>query len=117
MLCAESGNSDEMLRCTKELKELGLPLLVKKGDSDTVQEGYRWNYSPLVENYYPKGYLNEESMWEMTKTDYASDVYFKGYPWHFDNTLPGLDGNSKPFNLMAFPIFKGFGYKMDYSPT
>ena len=117
MLCADSGNSDEMLRCTNELKELGLPLLVKKGSTDSVAEGYRWNYSPNVDNYYPKGYLNEESMWEMTKTDYASDVYYKGYPWHFDNTLPGLDGNSKPQNLMAFPIFKGFGYKMDYSPT
>ena len=56
-------------------------------------------------------------MWEMTKTDYASDVYSKGYPWHFDNNLPGLEGNQKPKNLMAFPIFKGFGYKIEYSPT
>ena len=112
MLCADSGNSDEMLRCTQELKALNLPLLIK-----VVEEGFRWNYSPNVNNYYPKGYINEESMWEMTKSDYASDVYSKGYPWHFDNNLPGLDGNEKPKNLMAFPIFKGFGYKMDYSPT
>ena len=117
MLCADSGNSDEMLRCTQELKALNLPLLIKKGNDDVVEEGFRWNYSPNVNNYYPKGYINEESMWEMTKSDYASDVYSKGYPWHFDNNLPGLDGNEKPKNLMAFPIFKGFGYKMDYSPT
>ena len=56
-------------------------------------------------------------MWEMTKKDYASDVYSKGYPWHFDNNLPGLEGNEKPENLMAFPIFKGFGYKIDYSSS
>ena len=117
MLCADSGNSDEMLNCTERLKALNLPLLIKKGDDQTLEEGYRWNYSPNVDKYYPKGYINEETMWEMTKTDYASDVYYKGYPWHFDNTLPGLDGNQKPQNLMAFPIFKGFGYKMDYSPT
>ena len=118
MLCADSGNSDEMLKCTKELKELNLPLLIKKKEGDNVaEEGNKWNYSPYVYNYYPKGYINEESMWDMTKTDYASDVYNKGYPWHFDNNLPGLEGNQKPKNLMAFPIFKGFGYKMEYSPT
>ena len=117
MLCSATGNAEEMLKCTQELKALKLPLLVKKGKDDTVEEGYRWNYSPDVNSYYPKGYINEESMWEMTKTDYASDVYSKGYPWHFDNNLPGLEGNQKPKNLMAFPIFKGFGYKMDYSPT
>ena len=117
ILCAESGNSEEMLKCTQELKALDMPLLIKKESSDNVEEGKKWNYSPYVENYYPKGYINEESMWEMTKTDYASDVYSKGYPWHFDNNLPGLEGNQKPKNLMAFPIFKGFGYKIEYSPT
>ena len=118
MLCSNTGNSEEMLRCINELKALNLPLLVKKSSTDTiVEEGYKWNYSPYIDNYYPKGYINEESMWEMTKIDYASDVYSKGYPWHFDNNLPGLEGNQKPKNLMAFPIFKGFGYKIEYSPT
>ena len=32
MLCADSGNSDEMLSCTERLKALNLPLLIKKGD-------------------------------------------------------------------------------------
>ena len=118
MLCAESGNSEEMLKCTEELKALSLPLLVKKKDNDKVEnDENKWNYSPFVNSYYPEGYINEESMWDMTKTDYASDVYSKGYPWHFDNNLPGLEGNQKPKNLMAFPIFKGFGYKIEYSPT
>jgi hypothetical protein len=82
-----------------------------------LKEGYKWNYSPLIENYYPKDYLNEEIMWDMTKANYASDVYYKGYPWHYDNNLPGLEHiYDKSDNLMAFPLFKGFGYKMDYSP-
>ena len=118
MLCSESGDSEEMAKCTEELKALKLPLLVKRGTDDQLEEeGNKWNYSPLVNDYYPTGYIDEESMWEMTKKDYASDVYSKGYPWHFDNNLPGLEGNEKPENLMAFPIFKGFGYKIDYSPS
>jgi hypothetical protein len=57
-------------------------------------------------------------MWDMTKANYASDVYYKGYPWHYDNNLPGFDRiYEKADNLLAFPIFKGFGYKMDYSPN
>ena len=42
MLCADSGNSDEMLNCTERLKALNLPLLIKKGDDQTLEEGYRW---------------------------------------------------------------------------
>ena len=118
MLCADSGNALEMLRCTERIKNLDLPLLVQRDKNAHLNEGERWNYSPLVESYYPKGYLDEEIMWEMTKQNYASDVYCKGYPWHFDNNLPSLDGiDNKPVNLMAFPIYKGFGYKMEYSPN
>ena len=121
MLCPNSDNALEMLRCTQKIKSLNLPLLTKRDDKVKLDEGYRWNYSPLVESYYPNGYLDEEIMWEMTKYNYASDVYFKGYPWHFDNNLPGFDGkdiiDDKPVNLMAFPIFKGFGYKIEYSPN
>ena len=56
-------------------------------------------------------------MWEMIKSNYASGSYRKGYQFHFDNSLPGLEEEFafKPVNLMAFPIFKGFGYKIDYS--
>lgn len=122
ILCANTGNALEMLSCSQRLKKLNLPLLVKRDPKVTLNEGFRWNYSPLVESYYPKGYLNEEIMWEMTKANYASDAYFKGYPWHYDNNLPSLELSEikiddKAVNLMAFPIFKGFGYKIDYSPN
>ena len=116
MLCGESDNADDMVECAERIKALTLPLLEMKPNNDPLPEGYRWNYSPLVDSYYPKGYLDEEIMWEMTKPNYASDVYFKGYPWVYDNNLPSFDSlYSKPDNLMAFPIFKGFGYKMEYS--
>ena len=42
----------------KKLIEICLPLLIKKGNTDTVEEGFRWNYSPNVNSYYPKGYIN-----------------------------------------------------------
>ena len=116
MLCPNSDNALEMLRCSQEIKSLNLPLLVARDPKVELKEGERWNYSPLVESYYPEGYLDEEIMWEMTKPNYSSDVYYKGYPWHFDNNLPSLDGiDDKPVNLMAFPIYKGFGYKIEYS--
>ena len=115
MLCAESDNALEMMDCTQRIKNLNLPLL--QVTNNTIK-GKQWNYSPLVDSYYPEGYLDEEIMWDMTKAEYSSDVYFKGYPWHFDNNLPGFDRlDEKPDNLMAFPIFKGFGYKMDFSPN
>ena len=117
MICADTGDAAQMEACAKHLKELNLPLLVRRNSSIKLNEGEKWNYSPLVENYYPKGYIDEDIMWEMTKTNYASDSYRKGYPFHFDNNLPGLEDefSFKPVNLMAFPIFKGFGYKIDYS--
>ena len=118
MLCAESDNAEEMMDCTDKIKKLTLPLLQVRDPKVTLEEGYKWNYSPLVDSYYPEGYLDEEIMWDMTKKEYSSDVYFKGYPWHYDNTLPGFDKlEEKADNLMAFPIFKGFGYKIDYSPN
>ena len=118
MLCPESDNAQEMMQCTEKIKKLNLPLLQVRDYKVELPEGYKWNYSPLVESYYPEGYLDEEIMWDMTKLNYASDVYFKGYPWHYDNNLPGFDRREeKAENLMAFPIFKGFGYKMEYSPN
>ena len=116
MLCPESKNAQEMSDCAQRIKSLNLPLLQVRDPKVKLPEGYKWNYSPLVESYYPEGYLDEEIMWDMTKSEYASDVYFKGYPWHYDNNLPGFDRREeKAENLMAFPIFKGFGYKMDYA--
>ena len=118
MLCAESENTIDMMTCTEHIKSLNLPLLQRRDPKVNLTEGYKWNYSPLVDSYYPKGYLDEEIMWDMTKKNYAFDVYYKGYPWAYDNNLPGLDRLfEKADNLMAFPIFKGFGYKMEYSPN
>ena len=106
-----SDNALEMMECTERIKSLNLPLLQIRDSKVTLKEGYKWNYSPLIENYYPKNYLNEEIMWDMTKANYASDVYYKGYPWHYDNNLPGLERLfEKADNLMAFPLFKGFGF-------
>ena len=118
MLCGQSDNAQEMIKCTEDIKKLTLPLLQRRDSSVTLPDDYKWNYSPLVESYYPEGYIDEEIMWDMTKRNYFADVYFKGYPWNYDNTLPGFDKiDEKADNLMAFPIFKGFGYKIDYSPN
>ena len=112
MLCPESENAQAMMDCAQKIKSLNLPLLQIKDSKVNLPKGYKWNYSPLVESYYPEGYLDEEIMWDMTKINYASDVYFKGYPWHYDNNLPGFDRlEEKAENLMAFPIFKGFDIK------
>ena len=66
MLCPESDNAQQMIECTERIKNLELPLLQMRDSKADLPEGYKWNYSPLVDSYYPKGYLDEESMWDMT---------------------------------------------------
>ena len=75
ILCAESENTLDMMTCTEHIKSLNLPLLQRRDPKVNLKEGYKWNYSPLVDSYYPKGYLDEEIMWDMTKKNYAYDVY------------------------------------------
>ena len=120
MVCASTGDADTMAACAKKLKELNLPQLKGKSgysDDDDATPNKTWNYSPDVNSYYPKNYINEKEMWSFQKIDYADNYFEKGYPWTFDNGIPGLDGLGKPDNMVAFPIFKGFGYKIDYDPS
>ena len=116
MLCAATNDGQKIKECTEYLKQLNLPTMKRReGDGNEV-----WNYSPLVENYYPKGYI-KDNMWDLTHYDYDDNAMDKGYKYHMDNNLPGIDiaGTAvvKPHNIVAFPIFKGFGYQMDYDST
>ena len=49
MLCPNSGNALEMLKCSDKIKSLNLPLLIMRDPNIILKEGERWNYSPLVE--------------------------------------------------------------------
>ena len=61
-------------------------------------------------------------MWDLTHYDYDDNAMDKAYRYHCDNNLPSLDvcppqnpAVYKPHNVVAFPLFKGFGYQMIYS--
>lgn len=119
MLCAATNDGEKIKNCVEKLKQEQLPLLVRRSGTGTST----WNYSPLVESYYPSGYI-KDNMWDLTHYDYDDNAMDKGYKYHMDNNLPSIDvgpaGNpawTKPHNLVAFPIFKGFGYQMDYDST
>jgi hypothetical protein len=52
----------------------------------------------------------------MTHYDYDDNAFDKAYKYHMDNWVPNADnGLSKPHNIIAVSLFKGFGYKMTYS--
>ena len=73
-----------------------------------------WNYSPLVESFYPKNYINNE-MWTMNSYEYEDNEMNKGYRGNMDNQLPTYDNAIKrPYNLIAVPIYKGLGYNITY---
>ena len=71
-----------------------------------------WNYSPLIESYYPEGYITNE-MWTMNSYEYEDTDVCKSYPFHMDNQLPIYDNTPvvgtfyKPVNIIAVPIYKG----------
>lgn len=74
------------------------------------------NYSPEVESYYPKNYL-DNSMWNLTHYDYDDTVFSKGYPYHavVDNMLPNPSNDLiLPHNILAIPMSRGTSYKMKY---
>ena len=110
-----------MSECSKEADEKGLPLLKKRpdniNDEDDDTPNKNWNYSPLIESYFPKGYIHSNQMWQLTmEEDYSDDSFYKGYPYHLDDCIPNLDNPiTKPHDLIAFPIFKGLGYNISYS--
>lgn len=126
-ICAETNNATEMDICVKSTKSFNYPTLKRRDDSqESINKANekKWNYSPLVESFYPDNYIDLTDMWDLTHIDYYDDAFMKGYEFHLDNNLPSLDvgpswnpAYTKPHNFFTFPIFKGLGYKMDYSPS
>ena len=106
-LCSSSLDEQEINKCANELKALNLPLLSKRPDNSTSTT--KWNYSPDVESYYPKGYI-DSSMWNMSIFGYDDSFLDKGYKYHTDNCLPGIDigisATSRPNNVVAFLFLK-----------
>ena len=123
MTCADSNDAETIKKCADDLRERNMPVLQKRKNENDPDDSpnHTYNYSPDVDNYYPKGYLNEASMWDLTKETYEDSPFLKGFPFHLDNNLPAIDVSpiqnpayEKPHNFVAFPIFKGFGYKIEY---
>jgi len=92
-----------------------LPVL-KKHENDEDPSGSAWNYASLVKDYWPEGYI-KENMWDLTHYDYDDNQFDKAYKYHMDNNLPHLGhSNTRPDNLISFPLYKGLGYSMVYDP-
>ena len=119
MLCAATLDPEKMTNCSKKATEEGLPIIKRRPSSvddehDTTPND-TWNYSPLIENYLPDGYISTNKMWQLNIEDYSDDQFFKGYPWHLDDCIPNLDnGIIKPHDIIAFPLLKGLGYNLTY---
>ena len=118
--CAQTLDPEELTNCSRVSVEQGYPIVKRRPDTinDTLDPtpDDNWNYSPLIENYLPDGYINSNQMWQLTIEDYSDDQFWKGYPWHLDDCIPNLDNYIiKPHDIIAFPIYKGIGYNMTYS--
>ncbi|KAH3732381.1 hypothetical protein Pelo_16786 [Pelomyxa schiedti] len=93
---------------------MGEPTVSRRPDSATA---YPWNYATQVAKYWPQGYA-KNIMWDLTHYDYDDTKYDKAYKYHMDNNLPHLGHYiTKTDNIIAFPLFKGCGYKMVYANT
>ena len=123
-VCSNTLDAEEMTKCSKDFdnkyKNQGYPIVKKRPDEITDENdktpNKNWNYSPLIESYLPEGYINTNQMWQLTISDYSDDSFYKGYPFHLDDCIPNLDNPiNKPHDLIAFPIYKGLGYKISYS--
>jgi hypothetical protein len=111
ILCADLTDAQKIKEC--EAKLANITTLHKVGATSTVT-GKKWNYSPTVESYYPKGYI-EDDMWDLTHIDYDNNNMDKAYKYHMDNHLPNYDNTiNKPHNTIAIPIYKGLGYSITY---
>jgi len=94
----------------------GLPILKRCPDNSPVN-GSAWNFATSVLDYWPENYI-KENMWDLTHYDYDDNQFDKAYKYHMDNNLPHLGhGNTRPDNLIAFPLYKGLGYSMIYDKT
>ena len=112
-VCADYTDENEIAKCVDELKSI--TTLHKITEADKLKNYTKWNYSPRVENYYPKGYI-EEDMWDLTHIDYDDNAMDKAYKYHMDNHLPNYDNTIlKPHNTIAIPIYKGLGYTITYN--
>ena len=123
MSCSTTEDALTMSECSKQADTWGLPLVKKRpdnvSDEDDTTPNHNWNYSPLIESYYPQGYIYSNKMWQldMGRPDYYDDSFWKGYPFHMDDCIPNFDNSiTKPHDLIAFPIYKGLGYNITYSP-
>ena len=121
MTCAETLDPTKMGECVKFAKDNNLPVVEKRPEnadsSKDESPDKTWNYSPLIEDYLPQGYISSGKMWDLTlEDDYWDNEFFKGYPWHLDDCIPNFDNEIiKPHDIIAFPIFKGLGYNITYS--
>ena len=113
-VCADFTNSEKIQQCEEELKDITTLQRVDKQNLEKGISGKKWNYSPTVESYYPKGYI-EDDMWDLTHIDYDNNNMNKAYSYHMDNLIPNYDnGISKPHNVIAIPIYKGLGFSILY---
>ena len=119
-LCADHTDENLIKQCAEKLENIQTISRSSK-DWDEEKNG-TWNYSPLVEDYYPKGYI-EPDMWQMTHVDYYDTAMDKAYKYHSDNVIPNYDAFDhrfaspdiiKPQNSIAIPIYKGLGYNIVY---
>ena len=109
--CAAYTDEDSIAKCEEELE--GITTLHKMDKS--FNKTNIWNYSPRVESYYPKGYI-EKDMWDLTHVDYDDSNMDKAYKYHVDNLLPNYDNEiNKPHNVITVPIYKGLGYSISYN--
>ena len=114
-VCADYTDAKLIADCEKELESI---ITLKKSSTDYDEEkSGKWNYSPLVENYYPEGYIAPD-MWQLTHIDYDDNAMDKAYKYHVDNVLPNYDTKIfKPQNTIAVPIYKGLGYNIVYNKS
>ena len=109
-LCEESRDPEKTEECMQKLK--GIPTVNKSPEDWDMSK--LWTYSPLVEQFYPEGYI-DNLMWTMNSYEYEDNDVNKAYKGHMDNQLPNYDNNiHKPHNIIAVPLYKGLGYNIIY---
>ena len=84
-LCADNTDPTLIRECVNELEDIKTIGRAPKSWDDE-----KWNYSPLVEKYYPNGYI-ESDMWKLTHVDYYDDPMDKAYKYHPDDLLPNIE--------------------------
>ena len=116
-VCADLTDSEKIQQCEEELENITTLHKVDKKNMEAGITGKKWNYSPTVESYYPKGYI-EDDMWDLTHIDYDNNNMDKAYKYHMDNHVPNFDNEIiKPHNTIAIPIYKGLGFSILYDIT